>query len=110
MNQQARHSSFKVAHINVRSLAPKIAEIGRFSHRHNLDVVALQETWLVPDQVVATDGYTWVGKGRVGGHGGGVGFLISDRVVFRERPDLLRDGLEASWIEVFQGGVHQPVF
>jgi hypothetical protein len=76
----------------------KIAAMGSFSHRHNLDIVALQASsrpggnyrWLT----------TWVESGRVGSHGGRVRFVISERVVFRERPDLLRDGLEASWIEV----------
>ena len=99
-----RKAQFRVAHVNVRSLRLRIAEIGRFVVKNRIDVLAVQESWLEGDEGVTVPGYYWVGRGRTGRQGGGTGFLVSEQVVVKPREDLERKGLEATWVEVKRGG------
>ena len=99
-----KKAQFRVAHVNVRSLRPRIAEIGRFLVKNRIDVLAVQESWLEGDEGVTIPGYYWVGRGRTGRKGGGTGFVVSEQVVVKSRDDLERKGLEATWVEVKRGG------
>ena len=104
MAPKSRNSPFRVAHINVRSLHPRLEELGFLAQEHSLDVLAVQETWLKPGQKVSVPGFFWIGDCRSQGKGGGTGFLVSNKVVVRRRADLARRGLEATWIEVLRSG------
>ena len=95
---------FRVAHINVRSIRARLAELEMFVRQHRLDVVAVQETWLSERDIVTAPGYYWMGCCRSWGSRGGTGFLISESVVVRRREDLERVDLEATWIEIVSGG------
>ena len=99
-----RKAQFRIAQANVRSLRPRIAEIGRFLVKNRVDVLAVQESWLEGDETVTIPGYYWVGRGRTARQGGGTGFLVSEQVVVKPREDLERKGLEATWLEVKRGG------
>ena len=102
--KSSRKVQFRVAHANVRSLRPRIAEIGRFLVRNRIDLLAVQESWLDGAEGVTIPGYYWVGKGRTGRRGGGTGFIVSEQVVVQQRDDLEREGLEATWVDVKRGG------
>ena len=41
-----KHNGLKVAHLNVRSLAPKILHLRILLTEHKIDVFAISETWL----------------------------------------------------------------
>ena len=53
--------------------------------KHNLDVVAGQESWEKEGKIIAVDGYTWFGKPRSDQKSqrgeGGVGFLVRKYLV-----------------------------
>ena len=83
-----------IMHFNVRGLLNKQLELhdlmtncgGRTIH-----VACLNETWLTDTNKshVSLKGYTYTGKEQVNKKGGGVGFLISDKLKFRRRDDLI---------------------
>lgn len=89
----------------------KVGEVVEFCEDEKIDVIVVSETWLcaeacerLHDQCVShvkVPGWSWVGRAREGGQGGGVGFLVRDGVSFCPRPDLSCVGAEVTWIEIF---------
>ncbi|KAI4470874.1 nephrin [Holotrichia oblita] len=68
----------KVAHINVRSLLPKLHRIRDVLYLNNYDVLALSETWLsgdIRDVDLSIDGYKFIHVDR-DARGGGVGAYV----------------------------------
>ena len=72
----------KLALLNARSVRNKTDFITDYIHEHDLDIVALTETWLTNDQKdtanirkLAPDGYNFVHFPRSDRQGGGVGVL-----------------------------------
>ncbi|KAI4457705.1 hypothetical protein MML48_7g00021544 [Holotrichia oblita] len=68
----------KVAHINVRSLLPKLHRIRDVLYLNNYDVLALSETWLsgdIRDVHLSIDGYKFIHVDR-DARGGGVGAYV----------------------------------
>lgn len=68
----------------------------------NLHIFSLSETHLsAGDEVEAQiEGYTFIGKCRSSGKGGGVGVYISTSVPFYRRTDLEDEVIECIWIEI----------
>ena len=92
----------KMAHINVRSLPPKIEEIRYIVNQMDLDVLCINETWLdgsISDTEIDIDGYFLLRKDR-NRNGGGVCMYVSERITFREREDLYINDIEALWVEI----------
>lgn len=94
------HHVIRVKNVNARSMRNKMQQIEAVLREERVDIAAFQETWLfdADDETKAQDhipnvpGYKWYGKTRDSKtRGGGVGFLISDRIGFQpvqiEMPD-----------------------
>ena len=50
-----------IAHLNIRSINPKLEEVVRILAQGDIDILCITETWLnryVPDQMVAINGYS----------------------------------------------------
>ena len=73
-----------------------------------MNVVSLNETWLCKDTETRVNipGYNYAGLCRIGKKGGGVGFLISEEVKFREHRLDFKDTmtLEAYCVELKSKG------
>lgn len=55
----------RIAHINIRSLVPKMGEIKAYIYNNNIDVLAVTETWLNPEvkgDAVGIDGFSFFVK------------------------------------------------
>lgn len=68
----------RVAHVNVRSLLPKLNDLALFISINKIDVVAISETWLndsIRSDNVHIDNYNFFRRDRVG-RGGGVGLYV----------------------------------
>jgi len=104
-------SIMKFAQVNInRGLQYKVEETMNWANSEKIDVVAVSESGLCPEDcrmdhscasVPKRVGWTWIGKAR-NIHGGGVGFLLRDNVAFKVREDLGDRGVEQIWIEIFR--------
>ena len=100
---------FKIACLNVRSLLAHIDELRILLADRPIDVLAINETWLVStksDNDVYISGYQIKRRDRVDGHfddgesRGGVCFYVRDNLNFSLRRDLSVDHLENLCIEI----------
>lgn len=68
----------------------------------NLHIFSLSETHFSADDEVEAqiEGYTFIGKCKSSGKGGGVGVCISTSVPFYRRTDLEDEVIECIWIEI----------
>ena len=60
---------------NIRSLAPKIDELGPIASSNHVDIICITETWLspsIPDNLVSLPNFTLFRNDRSGSNGGGV--------------------------------------
>jgi exonuclease III len=55
---------------NARSILPKIHFLQNLVHRHNLDIIAICESWLTEEGRLALRGYDIIRKDRADGYGG----------------------------------------
>lgn len=72
---------FRIAHLNVRSLQPKIDQVSLLLTEHKFDMFAITETWLdprVPNNNVAVEGYNLYRHDRCGRGGGVCWYIRSD--------------------------------
>ena len=76
----------------------KSTEVASWAENHQVDIVALSESWLCGPECtrlhtchvsadISVRGWTWTGRER-SSHAGGVGFLVRDNIPFRRRYDL----------------------
>ena len=98
--------------MNIRGLLGKQRELSKFlfdiTGEQKIDIVILCETWLTKDseQRVNVPGYTSYGRYRKHKKGGGVGFLISDELIFKAKKDydIMCHHVESTFVElVFNG-------
>nr|CAI5832956.1 unnamed protein product [Callosobruchus analis] len=79
MGPTENSDKFRIGHINARSLLAGFNEFGLLVSENNFDVIAVSETWLMPEIVsdqVGMDGYRCFRCDR-DGRGGGVAFFLS---------------------------------
>jgi hypothetical protein len=91
-----------LAHINVRSLLPKIEEIRYLLHSGKIDVLCITETWLdetIFGHEVDCQGYTLFRNDR-NRHGGGVAIYVKDGHDVILRQDLTDNEIESVWVEM----------
>lgn len=93
--------SVVLAHLNIRSLLPKLNHLKEHISSANYTILCLTETWLSPttlSDVIAVEGYALVRKDRRLGRGGGVGMYIKNSVSF----NLIHtdDDIEQLWIKL----------
>lgn len=99
-------SGFKLGHLNVRSLYPKIDQLDHVIHKGEYDIFAISETWLTDshhDSELKVNGYNIFRKDRLGSRGGGVCLYIKDDLEFKLRDDLTFQNVEALWGEITVG-------
>ena len=83
-----------IIELNIRGLVNKQKELDDLLHGitylKRADIVILVETWLTKENEhrVKLPGYTYYGEPRTHKRGGGVGFLVNDRISFKKRLDL----------------------
>ena len=78
---------YNVAHLNIRSLVPKIDNIKQLLRSNKYDILALSETWLdtsVSNNSISIDNYSLVRRDRVGARGGGVCISIKQGISFKK--------------------------
>lgn len=92
---------FRVAHLNIRSLVPKIDDFRGVILREDYDVVAVSETWLNDDtdsQLISITGYRFVRQDRIS-RGGGVGIYVKDTISIQGLSVERCDGFEQVWVK-----------
>lgn len=90
----------KMAHINVRSLVPKLQDIELFLYDNNVDILACSETWLhesIDIETVKINNYAFYRRDR-GGRGGGVGIYINSS--FRCSVIDTSTSIEQIWLSI----------
>ena len=93
----------KIPHQNIRGLLTNKHTICQILDGFkDLHVFSLSETHLSADNEVEAqiEGYTFIGKSRSSGKGGGVGVYISTSVSFHRRMDLEDEDIECIRIEI----------
>ena len=101
----------RYAHVNIgRALQDKIFELVMWAENSQTELVAVSETGLCPDvcfkdHVCAVlpevEGWNWYGLAR-NNRGGGVGFLVHEKVAVSQRPDLSNKDVEQMWLEIYR--------
>lgn len=92
------HKSFTVAHLNVRSLFPKLIEVEELLVNYSLDALCLTETWLTQDistEMIGIANYKFFRCDR-GCRGGGVGIYVRDSISCRSLESS--SNIEQVWI------------
>jgi hypothetical protein len=94
--QHARRSKraahLRVGTLNVAGIDQKRAELGDVMAELDLDIIAVQETWLKGDKAAWAPGYVWVGRNRASQPrrgAGGVGIFY--RLDLRGKVKLLKE-------------------
>ena len=88
------HGNLNIIQLNIRGLLSKQSQlnelINRLEKSLDLHALVLCETWLTPEtkNLLKVNGYSYTGTERIGKKGGGVGFLIKNNIISRERTDL----------------------
>ena len=96
----------KIAHLNTRSLYPKIDEIRCILDKNNFDIFCVSETWLhkyIKNDEIRIPGYNVFRKDRTTGVGGGVCIYVKETMHVNMRADLMFENIEAIWVEIRQG-------
>ena len=95
--------ALKIATLNIRSLRHKVDDLERLLRTYDIDVIGITETWLddtITDNMVAINGYTLARLDRCSQNGGGVCIYCRENIPFRARHDLVKQGIEATWLEI----------
>ena len=104
----------RVAHLNCRSLLPSAEEVYDVCTRNSIDIFAVTETWLdtsIDDQeIFPFSPHINIVRNDSNRHGGGVAFILSDRVKYVLRSDLCEGRIESLWIELFPATKRSMLF
>ena len=93
----------KVAHLNMRSVYPKLDSLKLWLLNQPFDVFTVSETWLKPsitDNEIQIPGYSCVRSDRLHKTGGGTMAYVRNGIPYRIRPDLGTSLLESCAIEI----------
>ena len=94
---------FTIFHQNVRGLHAHLKLITEFlTERKNTDILTPSETHIQDTGNLVFDiaGFTFIGKSRKSGKGGGVGIYTADKHDFIRREDLEAEGIESIFIDL----------
>lgn len=110
------HLDLRIAHINIRSLLPKILDLKEFVSLNKIHILTVSETWLnsnISDELVHIENYVFVRSDREG-RGGGVGIYVHNSIRFT-LIDMQNNNIEQIWIlvqicqsNVALGSVYNP--
>lgn len=82
-----------VLHCNIRSLSKNFDVLCSFlaQHHSRYDIIAITETWLMPDECFNIPGYTFLSRPRIAKtRGGGVGLYIRNSITYKDCPRLAK--------------------
>ena len=101
--QKSKHKTYglKIGCINARSLYPKIDEIHQIIHKHEFDILGINETWLdvfISDHELLIDHYDLLRHDR-NRQGGGVCLFVRKSLKY-STVQTVKDKLESIWINV----------
>ena len=103
--EKLRARGLKIAQQNIRGLHCNFDSFQEFLTSHNeLDVIGLTETHIRDKDInehLKVEGYSFVGRNRTVGTGGGVGIFIKNNINFKHRTDLQHGSVECVYIEIF---------
>ena len=103
LNEFSSRKGLKILHQNIRGLLTNKHSICQILDvLKNFHILSLSETHLSADDEAQAqiEGYAYIGKARISGHGGGVGVYIPSSVPYQRRTDLEADDIECIWIEI----------
>ena len=95
-------NGLSIAHLNVRSLLPKINQIRLFLYLSKVDMLCINEAWLdstVTNKDIRVQDYTIYRNDR-NRRGGGALIYVREDVKCDERNDLILSPCESVWLEV----------
>ena len=97
------NNGLKIAHLNVRSILPKIEQMRIMVEQSNVDILAISEIWLdsnIFDFEIDIPKYDLLRRDR-NRHGGGVALYIRNDLEFKPRSDINEgSNVECVWAEV----------
>lgn len=88
---------------NIRSLAPKIDELGAVASINHAYIISITETWLssaILDNVLALPNFNLFRNDRVGSNGGGVCAYINSNMFCRRLTEFESPSIESLWLLV----------
>ena len=97
--------AFRVGHLNVRSLRPKVMEVRELLLSRDFDFFGITETWLGVDDGLddlAVQGYLFYSCAR-GSRGGGVGFYIKNKYLPTVCEQNCSEDIEFIWVKTKVG-------
>ena len=95
-----KKQGLKLLYANVRGIKSKIPCIKNVFSEVKPDIALLTETHMTEDKGVCVDGYTFFGKPRATGKGGGVGIFVKDDKKTIIAPHYSPRDLEIIWVSV----------
>ena len=99
-------SELSVIQLNVRGLISKQHDLCKLINKlkHKVHVIILCETWLTETnkKLINIPGYKLISKERTNKKGGGVGFLIDEKLIFRVKTELevFNNNMEQITVEI----------
>ena len=106
LNIPSSNSFITIAHLNIRSILPKIDilrdSLAVSSSTKPVTILTLSETWLnndINDCQITIQGYDLFRKDRVA-HGGGVVAYVPNHLKVHRRPDLETNDVDMLWLEL----------
>ncbi|VEN49609.1 unnamed protein product [Callosobruchus maculatus] len=105
-------ANIRIAHVNIRSLCPKVNEIKSLIEHEKINVLGVTETWLsnfIDDDAVSVPGYDFFRVDR-GSRGGGVGAYVqsslkASKLVLDQSVSQITSELECIWLSVIISGM-----
>lgn len=100
-----KHSCVQVAHLNVRSLVPKLPELRNFIKSKDFDIFTVSETWLnnlIDNDSLKIEGYNVFRVDRLS-RGGGVAIYYKE--LLRCKIIDTSNNIEQLWISVSSGDI-----
>jgi len=96
-----------IAFNNVNRVKSKLYDIRKLIVEQNIDIFGIDETFLENEECINVNGFNWYGKNRIGKGGGGIGMLVSDKIVVVDDNicNSTSDNLERLWIRVKISGI-----
>ena len=97
------YNELNVAHLNIRSLIPKLDEVSVLVNKHNIDILCLNETWLdhnTPTDSISIPGYCLHRTDR-NRHGGGTAIYVRSNIKHEPVTDIeTQIPVESCWISL----------
>ena len=101
-NDKGTPIKVNIAFNNVNRAKPRLYDIRKLICEQNIDIFGIDETFLENDECINVNGYKWYGKNRSGKGGGGIGMLVSEKIVVVDDNicNSTSDNYERLWIRV----------